>query len=79
MDNLQDLLGNNTFAEPPQIKAIKDYVQTQYESACTVTVTPHMYMLAVPSASLAGNLQLERTEISRICGLDKPLRVQVGA
>lgn len=78
MDNLQDLLSNSSFAEPPQVKAIRDYVKTQYEADCSVSVTPRLYVLSVASASLASNLQLEKNQIANNCGLDKPLRIRVG-
>ncbi|MDQ2973413.1 MAG: hypothetical protein M3Q79_02940 [bacterium] len=79
MDNLQDLISNNSFTEPPQLKAIRDYVKQQYDSDCSVTVTPRSYVLAVPSASLASNLQLEKQQIESACNLDKPLRIRFGS
>ncbi len=79
MDSLQDLILSNPLEEPPQVRALKDYVNKQYESTCTVTVTPRNYILAVTSAPLANTLQLERAQIATVCGLDKPLRVRIGA
>ena len=78
MDNLQDLLSNNNFAEPVQVKALKEYIRLQYETSCDVAVTPRLYVLSVASASLASNLQLERNQIAQQCNLDKPLRIRVG-
>ncbi len=79
MDSLQDMLSNNPLEEPPQVRALKEYVTKQYESASTVTVTPRNYILAVASAPLASNLQLERAQIELICKLDKPLRIRIGS
>ncbi|MDQ3093630.1 MAG: hypothetical protein M3Q70_00425 [bacterium] len=79
MDNLQDLMSNSSFIEPPQVKAIRDYVKQQYETDCSVNVTPRSYVLAVPSASLASNLQLEKQQIESDCNLDKPLRIRFGS
>lgn len=78
MDNLQELLGASALSEPPQIKALKNYVLKHYDSTCSVSVGSTGYVLAVTSAPLANTLQLEKRDIETDCNLDKPLRIRIG-
>ena len=77
MDKLSDLMGMSLPVEPPQIKALKNYVKERYQAESSVTATKNTYILAVKSSGLAANLQHETTEIKQACDLDKPLRIRI--
>ncbi len=78
MDSLQDLMAGSSIDEPPQIKAIKSYVQKVYDSPCSVSITPRDYIVTVPSAPLANTIQLEKAALVAACELEKPLRIRIG-
>ena len=77
MDQIADLMSRNIPQEPPAVAALKNYVKDHYRAEARVLVTNQNYILSVKSASLAGNLQHEVAEMTRICQLDKPLRIRI--
>ncbi len=78
MDSLSELLKSNRPAEPPQIKALKEYVKKFHDEPAQARVGQLGYSLTVPNSSLASNLQMEMPKIVEYCNLDKKLFIRIG-
>lgn len=78
MDSLLSILGNKNFDEPPEIAAIKKYVQDEFHAEVAVQVRDKDIIIAVPSAALATTLRLRGPEMKRRCQLEKRLTFRIG-
>ena len=78
MDSLKRLLGDRVPAEPREIKLIKKYVQTEFQSPVEVLVRERDIIISVPSAALANTLRLRSPEIKRLCETEKRLIFRIG-
>lgn len=77
MDSLHNILSSKDFDEPPEMKAIKKYVQDEFQTAVSVQVRDKDIVVTVPNAALAGTLRLRGPEIKRRCQLDKRLTFRI--
>lgn len=77
-DSLGDLLANRDFDEPPEIRAIKDYVRRYYDAEVRVSVQPHSIVVAARSAGLIGSLRLNLPKLQAAAGTDKRILLRVG-
>ncbi|HVV25501.1 MAG TPA: hypothetical protein VHC21_00505 [Candidatus Saccharimonadales bacterium] len=78
MDSLNDILGKKDFDEPPEMTAIKKYVQDEFKTAVGVQVRERDIVVRVPSAALANTLRLRVPDIRRRCQIDKRLTFRIG-
>lgn len=78
MDSLSDLMQSRKPQEPPELKALRDYVKTNHDSDAKVAVTAMGYSLTVDNAALASNLRMEVPQIRVTCGLNKKLFIRIG-
>ena len=78
MDSLSDLLGARTPAEPPEIRLIKDYAQSEFQSDVEVMVRDKDIIISAASAALANTLRLRSPEIKKLCATDKRLVFRIG-
>jgi hypothetical protein len=78
MDSLQGILGNRGFDEPPEMVAIKKYVQDEFKVSVSVMVRERDIVIQVPSAALANTLRLRSPDIKRRCQTDKRLTFRIG-
>jgi hypothetical protein len=76
--SLGDILSNRDFDMPPEVRAIKAYVQRYYEAEVKVTVQPHTIVVAARSAALIGSLRLNLPKLQAAAGTDKRLLLRVG-
>lgn len=74
MDNI---LKRKDFDEPPEMTAIKQYVQDEFETTVGVLVRDKDIVIEVPSAALANTLRLRTTEIKRRCQTVKRLTFRI--
>lgn len=77
MDSLFSILGDKNFDEPPEMTAIKKYVQDEFNTRVSVQVREKDIVVEVPSAALAGTLRMRAPEIKRRCQLDKKLTFRI--
>ncbi len=77
MARIGDLLDSSKFAEPPEIKVIKDYVQDQFKSEVSVAVGPKQIVIMVASSALAGALRMHLHQLQRLCETDKRLVIRI--
>jgi hypothetical protein len=78
MDSLFNVLSNKNFDEPPEVTAVKKYVQETYQVKVTVQVRQNELIVVVPGAALANSLRLRTPELKRRCQLDKRLVIRIG-
>lgn len=78
MDSLLNILSDRNFDEPPEIAAIKKYVQQEFKADVSITMREKDIIVSVPSAALANTLRLRGPEIKRRCQLDKRLVFRIG-
>ena len=78
-DSLGDLLSRRDFDEPPEIRAIKNYVRRYYNDAeVKVTMQPHTIVVAARSAALIGSLRLNLPKLERAAASDKRILLRIG-
>lgn len=63
MDNLQDLLAKHVPQEPPEIRAIKDFVREKFDAPVGVSIQERQIVLTAGSASMASALRACTVEI----------------
>jgi hypothetical protein len=79
MDDLRNILQRKDFDEPPEVRAIKEYVRRYYnDAAVRVTVQPHAIVVAARSAALIGSLRLNLPKLQAAAGTDKRIMLRVG-
>ena len=64
--------------EPPEVRAIKDYVRRYYEGEVKVTMQPHAVVVAARSAALIGSLRLNLPKLQEAAKTDKRILLRVG-
>lgn len=77
MDSLHTILSNKDFDEPPEMSAIKKYVQDEFKTDVSVQVRDKDIVVTVSSAALANTLRLRGPEIKRRCQLDKKITFRI--
>ena len=78
MDSLFSILSDRNFDEPPEILAIKKYIQDEFQSEATVISRDKDVIVTVSGAALAGTLRMRSPEIKRRCQIDKRLVFRIG-
>jgi hypothetical protein len=78
MDSLNSILSSRDFDEPPEMTAIKKYVQDEFQTTVSVLAREKDIIITVPNAALANTLRLRSPEIKRRCQLDKRLIFRIG-
>jgi hypothetical protein len=79
MDNLADLLAQRQPSEPPEIQAIKNYVQQHFKQSVQVMVRERDVVITVRSSALAGALRMRTVDLTQLLdSADKRLVFRVG-
>jgi hypothetical protein len=71
MDDLASLLANKGFDEPPEIAAIKRYVEDTYKSEVSVQVRDKDIIIMVQNAALASRLRFDTSALKAAAATDK--------
>jgi len=77
MDSLQDILARYDNTEPPELTAIKQYVDEHFHTPVSVSLNGDTIIITVPSAALANTLRLNSTTICRKCKITKRLLFRI--
>ena len=78
-DSLFSILDAKNFDEPPEIRAIKEYVRRYYDGAeVKVTMQPHAIVVAARSAALIGSLRLNLPKLQAAALTDKRILLRIG-
>ncbi len=77
-DAIRDILRKRKYAEPPEVKIIKDFVQAKFQTTPSVTMQERQLVIGVPSSAMAGALRMHLHELSQLCQTDKRLVIRIG-
>jgi hypothetical protein len=78
MDSINSILLNKNFDEPPEITAIKAYVERRFKSEVSVKIGPNAIIISTRSAALAGTLRMYIRDLQEASGTDKKLILRIG-
>lgn len=78
MDGLNDILRRKDFDEPPEIRAIKEYVRRYYDAEVNVSVQQHAILVRSRSAALIGSLRMNLPKLQEAAATDKRIMFRVG-
>lgn len=78
MDGLGDILARRDLDEPPEVRAIKDYVRRYYDADVKVTMQPHTIVVAARSAALIGSLRANLPKLEAAAATDKRILLRIG-
>ena len=76
--SIKDILGGNTFAEPEEIRIIKNYMFEHFQSGCSVKITANTITIFTGSSALAGALRPHLIDLQKRCNTDKKLLIRIG-
>jgi hypothetical protein len=77
MDSLNNILIHKDFDVPPEIAAIKAYVQRHFQSDVGVKLGPNAIVISTKSAALAGSLRMHLRQIQAAAETDKRLILRI--
>ena len=77
--SLSDILGKRESAEPPEITAIKEFVQKNFGKTPAVRLTNNSIMIIVSSAAFAGALRPRLLELQEYAKTDKRLIIRINS
>jgi ribosomal protein L6P/L9E len=78
MDGLGDILSRRDLDEPPEVRAIKEYVRRYYEAEVRVTMQQQAIIITGRSAALIGSLRANLPKLQAAANTDKRLLFRVG-
>jgi len=78
MDNLGDLLRQRDMDEPPEIRAIKDYVRRYYDAEVSVSLIQRGIVVSAHSAALIGSLRMNLPKLQEAAGTNKRIMLRIG-
>lgn len=64
--------------EPPEVRAIKEYVRRYYETEVKVTMRQHAVVVTGRSAGLIGSLRANLPKLQAAAGTDKRIMLRIG-
>lgn len=76
--SLGDLLAGKNYREPPEIRQIKDFVQSEIGLTPRVTINTESYIIQVPSAAAAGTLRSSLFKLQSQLETKKRLLIRIG-
>lgn len=76
-DSMASLL-RDRYAEPPEIKAIQDYVQAHFRTSVGVTVHQQSITINAPNSALAASLRMYTHQLRELIGENKRLVIRIG-
>jgi len=72
------MLARRDLDEPPEVRAIKDYVRRFYDAEVNVAAGPHNIIVSARSAALIGSLRLNLPKLEKAANTDKRLILRIG-
>ncbi|HWT55673.1 MAG TPA: hypothetical protein VN031_01425 [Candidatus Microsaccharimonas sp.] len=76
-NSLADLLANKDFDEPDEMRAIKQFVQQNYQVDVEVQLHDKQLIITTPSAALANTLRLKLPELRKAAATDKRIVLRI--
>jgi len=76
-DSLFDILSHKDFSEPPEMAAIKAYIQEHFKVDAEVYLRDFDIIITVPSAALAGVLRFHARKLQTAAQTKKRLIIRI--
>ena len=76
-DSLFDILSHKDFDEPPEIAALKQYVQKHFQATVEVVVRERDIIITAPSAPLAGILRFHQHQLQKVAQTNKRITLRI--
>jgi hypothetical protein len=76
-NSLADLLSKKDFDEPAEMRAIKEFVQKNYQADVEVQLREREIIVTTPSAALATTLRLKMKELREAAQTDKKIVLRI--
>lgn len=76
--SIGDILGNKKFSEPPEIKAIKEFVTNLIGTSPSVKISNDHLIINVPSAAAAGVLRFQLVNLQQKLNTKKRIIIRIG-
>jgi hypothetical protein len=76
-NSLADLLANKDFDEPEEMRAIKQFVQKNYQTEVEVQSREKELIVTTSSAALANTLRLKMPELKKAAATDKRIVLRI--
>ncbi len=76
--SIKDILQGNSYAEPEEIRIIKNYVFENFQSPVNVKIGSNSITILVTSAALANTLRMYLIDIKKKCNTEKKLIIRIG-
>jgi len=71
-------LQRRDFDEPPEVRAIKEYVRRYYDTEVRVTMQQHAIVVSARSAALIGSIRLNLPKLQAAANTDKRILLRIG-
>lgn len=75
---LGDVLTGRNYAEPPEIKQIKEFVFAEIGITPSVSVSSETFVVCVPSAAAAGALRTKLFQLQKQLGAKRRVVIRIG-
>ena len=76
-DSLFDILSRKDFSEPPEIVAIKQYIQDHFHAEAEVAHREFEIIITVASAPLASTLRFHVVKLQKVANTKKRLVLRI--
>lgn len=76
-NSIGDILSDKNFAEPPEIRQIKQFVQDTIGLSAAVSITTDAFIVSVPSAAGAGALRPHINKLQNQLKSDKRIILRI--
>ncbi len=77
MDQLGDLLAGRVPHEPPEVSAIKRYINEHFHATAQIALQNEAIIISVRSAALANTLRLRLPQIQKAAETDRKLLFRI--
>jgi hypothetical protein len=77
MNQIGDLLAARSPQEPPEVRAIKRYIDEQFHAPAQITIQNDALVISVKSASLANTLRLRLPKLQEVAQTDRKLILRI--
>jgi hypothetical protein len=77
MDSLNDILSRKDLDEPPEVAAIKRYVEVEFHADVGVKVQSETIVIMAKSAALANTLRMRTLQIQKAAETTKKLVLRI--
>ncbi len=77
MDSLSDILADKDYSLPNEVRAIKAYIEQNYNQEVGVNITTKEIVISSRSAALIGNLRMNGPALKRAAATQKNIRFRI--